>query len=216
MAEDHGFGRTMTVAALDPLSALDLDPNAGGYFDLGWYDRVKCLVAAWRGLVEIPAARMPDPALQAQITRLLYCECRLLDQARLEEWLGLFSKECAYWIPTDTDDRDPARTVAWEFNDRRRLEERIERLATGRAFSQAPPTRTTHYVTNIEMLTGGPGLVHVLCNFLIQTNLGGRVTQRSGWHGYLFRHEADAWRIVLKRVNLFDADKPQDNNSFTL
>jgi ethylbenzene dioxygenase beta subunit len=206
----------MTKMLSEPLSTLDLDPSAGGYFDLGWYERVKRIVAAWRSLVEIPVERLPDPVLRAEVTRLLYCEARLLDQARLEQWLGLFTRDCAYWLPTDSDQRDPARTVAWEFNDRRRLEERVERLATGRAFSQAPPTRTTHYLTNIEMLTGGPQRIHVLCNFLIQTNLAGRVSQRSGWYGYLLRREAEGWRIVIKRVNLFDADMPQDNNSFTL
>jgi ethylbenzene dioxygenase beta subunit len=56
----------------------------------------------------------------------------------------------------------------------------------------------------------------VLCQFLIQTNLVGRVTQRAGWNGYVLRRVGAAWRIVVKRINLYDADLPQDNNSFTL
>ncbi len=124
--------------------------------------------------------------------------------------------DCVYWLPTDVTGRDPRVTVAWELNDRRRLEERVERLGTGRAYSQAPPTRTTHLYTNIEALTAGEATVHVLCQFLIQTNLAGRVSQRSGWNGYVLRRVEGAWRIVVKRINLFDADLPQDNNSFTL
>jgi len=200
----------------DALAALDLDPAEGGYLDLGWYDRIAQIVGAWRSLGEVPLARLPDPDTQAAIQRLLCYEARLLDQERLVEWLSLFTQDCAYWIPTDVENRDPAKTVAWEFNDRRRLEERVERLGTGRAYSQAPATRITHLVTNVEMLTGGADRVHVLCNFLIQTNLAGRVSQRSGWNGYLLRQEAAGWRIMIKRVNLFDADLPQDNNSFTL
>jgi ethylbenzene dioxygenase beta subunit len=32
----------------------------------------------------------------------------------------------------------------------------------------------------------------------------------------VLRRAGDAWRIVVKRINLYDADLPQDNNSFTL
>ena len=110
----------------------------------------------------------------------------------------------------------PRAIVSWEFNDRRRLEERVERLATGRAFSQMPVTRTTHLYTNIEMLSAGADGMEVLCNFLIQTNLNGRPSQRAGWNGFLLRRTVEGWRIVLKRIGLFDADLPQDNNSFTL
>jgi benzoate/toluate 1,2-dioxygenase beta subunit len=44
----------------------------------------------------------------------------------------------------------------------------------------------------------------------------GRISQRAGWNGYVLRREQAQWRIVLKRVNLLDADLPQHNNSFTL
>ena len=106
--------------------------------------------------------------------------------------------------------------MSWEFNDRRRLEERVERLATGRAFSQHPVTRTTHVYTNFETMTAGPDEMEVLCNFLIQTSLSGKQSQRAGWNGFVLRRTDAGWRIVLKRIGLFDADLPQDNNSFTL
>jgi 3-phenylpropionate/cinnamic acid dioxygenase small subunit len=89
-------------------------------------------------------------------------------------------------------------------------------LATGKAFSQMPTTRTTHLYTNFEMMSTAPDEMEVLCNFLIQTNLAGRPSARAGWNGFLLRRTQAGWRIVLKRVGLFDADLPQDNNSFTL
>ncbi len=79
-----------------------------------------------------------------------------------------------------------------------------------------PPTRTVHLYTNMEMLTDGSDGMHVLCSFLIQTHLNGRASQRAGWNGYVLRRTPDGWRIRLKRINLFDADLPQENNSFTL
>ncbi len=193
-----------------------LVPPTAGYFDLEHYQALADLVQSWRSLGEIPAERLPPAEDYASICRLLNYEARLLDSARLPEWLALYTDDCVYWLPTDVDGADPRTTVAWEMNDRRRLEERVERLGTGRAYSQAPPTRTTHLYTNVEAMVAGEGEVHVLCNFLIQTHLAGRISQRSGWNGYVLRRAGASWQIVVKRIALFDADLPQDNNSFTL
>ncbi len=186
------------------------------YFDLIFYERVWNMIREWRTLGEIPAERIPPREITDEVTRLLYLEARLLDQRQLHKWLALFTDDCAYWIPADVDIRDPRTTVSWEFNDRRRLEERVERLETGRAYSQIPHTRTVHYLSNIEVMTVDNANVHVLCNFQIQTRRGEDATPRCGWCGYVLRREENDWRIVLKRVNLFDADMPQSNLSFTL
>lgn len=191
-------------------------PAAQPSFDLAYYERIWHMVREWKTLGEIPADRIPSREVIDAVTRLLYLEARLLDQRRLREWLALFANDGAYWIPADIDIRDPRTTVSWEFNDRRRLEERIERLETSRAYSQMPPTRTVHALSNIEVMTAESASVNVLCNFQIQTRRGGDTTPRCGWCGYVLRHEANGWRIVLKRVNLFDADLPQSNLSFTL
>jgi benzoate/toluate 1,2-dioxygenase beta subunit len=191
-------------------------PAAAGYFDLEYYRRAHAMVQRWRALTLIPDALTPSVEDRAACERLLNAEARLIDSGQLEQWLALYTHDCAYWLPTDVDGADPAKVVSWEFNDRRRLEERVERLATGKAFSQMPVTRTTHLYTNFEMMSTAPDEMEVLCNFLIQTNLAGRPSARAGWNGFLLRRTRDGWRIVLKRVGLFDADLPQDNNSFTL
>ena len=189
---------------------------APGYFDLGYYERVWTTVRDWRRMTEIPEDRLPARDDYEAVVRLLHAEARLLDAERLEDWLGLFTQDCAYWLPADNDIGDPRKVVSWEFNDRRRLEERVERLGTGRAHSQAPPTRAAHLYANIEAMTAGPDGMHVLCNFLIQTNFAGHASSRAGWNGYILRKEAGRWRIVLKRISMYDADLPQENNSFTL
>lgn len=200
--------------------ARTIRPVEGSYFDLPHLGRLTELVRSWRALGAVPEDRLPDPATYAAICRLLYLEARLIDAERLEEWLALYTDDCVYWLPTDVEGRDPAEIVTWEMNDRRRLEERVERLGTGRAYSQAPPTRTTHLYTNVEVMTadadGDRPEAHVLCQFLIQTNLVGRVSQRSGWNGYVVRRTDAGWRFVVKCISLYDADLPQNNNSFTL
>jgi len=201
---------------LDAMMVNADDLSGAGYMSLAWYEQLWTVVKSWRELVEIPEERLPTAEDHAACTRLLHLEARLLDQERLEEWLALFTDDAAYWIPSDVEGRDPRKTVSWELNDRRRMEERVERLATGKAYSQAPPTRTTHIYANIEAITAGKDAMHVLCNFSIDTNFAGRISQRAGWNGFVLRRVASKWRIVLKRVNLFDADFPQNNNSFTL
>lgn len=187
-----------------------------GYFDLDFYAVMHERVARWRSFDTVPDDRIPADADRLAAERLLAAEARLIDSGRLDAWLKLYTDDCAYWLPTDVHGADPGKFVSWEFNDRRRLEERVERLATGRAFSQNPVTRTTHLYTNFEMMTAGPDEMEVLCNFLIQTSLSGKQSQRAGWNGFVLRWTDAGWRIVLKRIGLFDADLPQDNNSFTL
>jgi 3-phenylpropionate/cinnamic acid dioxygenase small subunit len=187
-----------------------------GYFDLDYYRSVIALFRTWRQITVVPEAQLPSDEQRRACERLLYAEARLIDSGRLADWLNLYSDDCAYWLPTDVELFDPICTVSWEFNDRRRLEERVERLATGRAYSQIPTTRTAHLYTNMEMMKQGDREMIVFCNFLIQTNRLGRIGQRAGWCGFLLRQTDDGWRIVIKRINLIDADLPQDNNSFTL
>jgi benzoate/toluate 1,2-dioxygenase beta subunit len=195
---------------------MPMSEARAGYFDLDYYTHAETMAAQWWQLREIPADRQPPAADRAACEALIYAEARLIDAARLEEWLALFTEECGYWIPTDIDGANPSRVVSWEFNDRRRLEERVERLLGGRAYSQIPYTRTTHLYSNLEMLTAGPDAMDVFCNFLIATNRAGRPGSRAGWNFFRLRRIGEAWRIELKRVSLFDADLPQDNNSFTL
>jgi ethylbenzene dioxygenase beta subunit len=187
-----------------------------GYFDLDYYRSVLALFRTWQEVGVVPDTQVPSEDERRACERLLYAEGRLIDSGRLDDWLGLYVEDCAYWIPTDVQLDDPAATVSWEFNDRRRLEERVERLTGGRAFSQIPTTRTTHLYTNIEMLQRSASEILVLCNFLIHTSRLGRIGQRAGWCGFLLRLTDQGWRIVIKRINLLDADSAQDNNSFTL
>ena len=189
----------------------DLEP-----FSNGWYERVQHIVDFWLELGEVPAELKAAAEKRAEAESLLAAEARLLDRDRLEEWLALFTDDAAYWIPADVHGSDPRTTVSWEFNDRRRLEERVERLATERAYSQAPTTRTVHMYSNVEVLSFDDEVMHVLCQFLIQTSLAGKITPRAGWNGFVLRRVDDEWRIALKRIALFNANEAQENNSFTL
>src|SRR5919201_1579163 len=109
-----------------------------------------------------------DVAERDLFRRLIEREARLLDQLRYEEWLKLFAAECIYWVPATPHAGDPRREVAVMFDDRRRLEDRVFRLRTGFAWSQAPASRTVRLISNLEVFaTARDNVRMVRSNFLI-------------------------------------------------
>jgi 3-phenylpropionate/cinnamic acid dioxygenase small subunit len=158
-----------------------------------------------------------DPSERDQFRALLELEARLLDQLRLDEWLALFVPECIYWVPSTPEFGDPRREVAISFDDRRRLEDRIFRLRTGYAWSQAPKSRTVRFVTNVEVFaTGAEAVRMVRSNFLISEFRpdGNRIL--SGWCGHRFVRDDGVWKIKVRQVNLIDCDQNLRNPSIVL
>jgi 3-phenylpropionate/cinnamic acid dioxygenase small subunit len=151
--------------------------------------------------------------------RLVEREARLLDQLRYEEWLALFAPECIYWVPATPNAGDPRREVAVMFDDRRRLEDRVYRLRTGFAWSQAPASRTVRMVSNVEVFAADRADVRMVrTNFLIHEFWGDETRFLSGWAGYrCARHGADPrWHILAKQVNLLECDQSIRNPSIIL
>src|SRR6516162_6923199 len=88
------------------------------------------------------ARAVTDSTVRDEFRRLLEREARLLDQLRYEDWLAMYAPECVYWVPSTPRAGDPRREIAIMFDDRRRLEDRVYRLRTGFAWTQAPQSRT--------------------------------------------------------------------------
>jgi 3-phenylpropionate/cinnamic acid dioxygenase small subunit len=158
-----------------------------------------------------------DPAVRDAFRALVEREARLLDQLRYEEWLALFARECIYWIPATPNAGDPRREVAVTFDDRRRLEDRIFRLRTGFAWSQAPASRTVRLVTNVEVFaTDRDETRMVRANFLISEFWGDETRLLSGWSGYRVVASDGRWAIAAKQVNLLECDQCIRNPSIIL
>jgi 3-phenylpropionate/cinnamic acid dioxygenase small subunit len=158
-----------------------------------------------------------DVAVRDLFRRLLEREARLLDQLRYEEWLALFAPECIYWVPATPNAGDPRREVAVMFDDRRRLEDRVYRLRTGFAWSQAPASRTVRLITNVEVFAAAREDARMVrANFLIHEFWGDETRFLSGWSGYRFVRAEDGWLIVAKQVNLLECDQSIRNPSIIL
>ena len=62
---------------------------------------------------------------QEHCERFLLHEARLLDEARFDDWLSLFTPDGCYWVPSEPDQDNPHDTVSLIYDDRRLLETRV-------------------------------------------------------------------------------------------
>jgi len=148
---------------------------------------------------------------------LLEREARLLDQLAYDEWLSLYAPECVHWVPTTPGGGDPRRQVAISFDDRRRMEDRIFRLRTGYAWSQAPKSRTVRMVSNVELFSTARAAVRMArSNFLISEFRPDGVRFLSGWCGHRLIEQNNRWLIEVRQVNLIDCDQNLRNPSIIL
>ena len=109
------------------------------------------------------------------------------------------------------------REIAISFDDRRRMEDRIYRLRTGYAWSQAPRSRTVRMISNVEVFaTGHETFRMVRSNFLISEFRVDGTRFLSGWCGHRFIESAHAWQIRVRQVNLIDCDQNLRNPSIVL
>jgi benzoate/toluate 1,2-dioxygenase beta subunit len=120
------------------MSAQIKDPSRSSYYVDG--DFYRTLIARF-GDWQDDARIVNDYVERDMFRSLLERETRLLDQHRYEDWLKMFTPECVYWAPGRPDGGDPRTEIAVIFDDRRRLEDRVFRLCTGYAWSQAPRSR---------------------------------------------------------------------------
>ena len=109
-----------------------------------------------------------------EVEQFLYREARLLDNRQFHEWLELLTDDLHYWMPIRSN-RYPVNSKAITILDGSRYEEsevssesdlalmdedkdsltrRIDRLDSGMAWAEDPPSRTRHIITNIEVEAG--------------------------------------------------------------
>lgn len=143
-------------------------------------------------------------------------EARRLDQRRLSDWLDLFTDDCLYWVPAAPGRQDPRANVCHAFDDRRRLEDRVYWLNTGLAYSQVPPSRTVHSVTNVEVLALDDATWLVRSVFTTHEFRTSSPRVFAGWNAHVLVAGESHRRIRMKQVNLLDADAGHENLTLIL
>ena len=100
----------------------------------------------------------------------LYKEARLLDDRDWDSWLELYSPNVDFWMPAWDDDgeltEDPQSEISLiYYANRGGLEDRIFRIRTERSSATIPDTRTSHNLSNIEVVSQNGNEVVVRFNW---------------------------------------------------
>ncbi|MDV4159865.1 benzoate 1,2-dioxygenase small subunit [Rhizobium leguminosarum] len=141
------------------------------------------------------------------ICAFFYREARLLDDREWDEWLTCYAPDVTYWMPAwDDDDRiteDPQSQISLiYYPNRDGLEDRVFRIKTERSGASTPEPRTSHNVTNLEVLAHRGDEVDVRYNF---HTLNHRYKVTDHFFGTMFatlRKDDDALLIARKKIVL--------------
>lgn len=105
-----------------------------------------------------PVWRSIGLELYHDISQFLYAEAQLLDDWKFRDWLDVLDEDILYTLKTTTNaqTRDRRKSIAppstWIYHDTKFvLERRIAKLETGMSWSEEPPSRTRHLITNIRV-----------------------------------------------------------------
>ena len=165
-----------------------------------------------------------EEEVMREIEQFLYREARLLDDRQFHQWLDLFTDDIRYWIPLRSN-RYPAISKAISIRDGSRYEEedlskenelaimdetkeslerRIARLDTGMAWAEDPPSRTRHFISNIEVHPGGKASeLKVYSNFIMYRNRAEKEQDfYVGSREDILRRVEGGWKIAYRKVIL--------------
>ena len=160
----------------------------------------------------------------SQIEQFLYREARLLDARQFRQWLELFTDDVRYWMPMRSNrysvtskaisildgsryeevDLSKEGELAIMDETKDSLERRIDRLDTGMAWAEDPPSRTRHFVSNIEVEPGErESEIKVYSNFIMYRSRG--ETEEDFYVGSredILRNVDGKWKIARRKIVL--------------
>lgn len=178
---------------------------------------------AWIAPVVTPAS-LQRAALQHEVEQFLYAEAALLDARRYRDWLALVAEDMHYWMPirrtvTNSNlDREFTRPGDMAFFDdtRELLEMRVRKLEAGSAWSEDPPSRSRHFVTNVRIVgEEGTDLEVESCLCLYRTRLNSEVDTWTARRADVVRR-ADGGFLLARRHVFLDQTVIRATNMSTL
>jgi len=161
--------------------------------------------------------------LKQSIEALILRECRLLDQNLLDEWLQLYTQDAIYWLPID-ENADPLSESSVIYDDRLRLEMRVEQFVRQKRVSQAPASTSMRMVSNLEVIESGTDVAMARYAMLVLEVRSGDWRQQGlgemrSFPGHCtldLRREGAEWRIARKTFVLLNRKQPIVGLSFIL
>jgi 3-phenylpropionate/cinnamic acid dioxygenase small subunit len=142
----------------------------------------------------------------ADIEKFLYREARLMDEHRYQEWLTLWTGDAVYWLPCGHEDTDPLRQVSIIYDNRAKLEDRINRLQSGSVLAQDPKPRMRRVISNVEVERAGEETT-VASNFILIQARGASQYTWCGQSTHKLREQDGSIKIAHKKVLLVNSEQ---------
>jgi 3-phenylpropionate/cinnamic acid dioxygenase small subunit len=138
-------------------------------------------------------------------------EAWMLDERRLREWLDLFTDDVLYFMPrrlnVHRNELDRELTELGDLaifeDDKAYLTMRVDRLETGMAWAEDPPSRTRHIVGNLVVDPVSDEVVKTKTAFIVYRSH--HETDENIFAGYRedeLRRTDDAWKIARRTIVL--------------
>jgi len=147
-----------------------------------------------------------DPAHQAA-HQFLVEEAALLDAADYAGWLGLLCDDIRYLMPVRVTTArgagfDSLADMGHFDEDMYALRKRVQRLATDHAWTEDPPSRTRHFVTNIRTFRPRPGELRVESALLLFRSRGDTRAPEliSAGRTDLLRESGDGLKLARREI----------------
>lgn len=157
-----------------------------------------------------------EAKLREEVEDFLIYEAHLLDEGRVNDWLDLFTEDCTYWLPCNTENQDPMSETSFIFDDRKALEDRVWRLSSPVAYSQVPKSRTIHVIGNIRIVTADTSSLVVQSNAVITEVRLNEQHIFSGKCEHRLKRDHNGWKIHKKKVALLNNNIPLRNLTFLM
>lgn len=137
-----------------------------------------------------------------QVESFLFWDAKLLDEWRLEEWLGLCDKGIEYIVPAnDCPEGSPEDSVVFINDDFETLEGRIRRLQSRHAFREYPTSRTRRFISNV-LVQAHDDAIEVCASFQVYRFRLRRVAVYVGHYEMLLVPDGDSFKIRRRRAVL--------------
>lgn len=142
--------------------------------------------------------------------RWLVEETYLLDRQDYEAWLELIADDIHYFMPIRVTTAlgtgyDTARQMAHFDEDKYSLERRVARVRTEHAWTEDPPSRTRHHLSNVRTFaTPEPDALVVESAVLLFRSRGDvhEPSLVSAGRRDLLRDSGDGWRLVRRHITV--------------
>ena len=147
--------------------------------------------------------------LQAEVEQFIYSEAAMVDQARWQEWLELYTEDMVYWAPSWVNENeltsDPEAEVSIIYmNNRKELEHRIWRFTSGESPASYPLPRTNHMVSNVSITSVSDDKIEVSSNWMSQTYRDKEQIIYGGFYEHTLVRVGGELRISYKKVVLLN------------